>query len=560
LNAASLLLDDFNTASDRNKFGGITGAWADTTARSKARFSYDPEIILGRTGYSLKLRYETFQENYCGYYSKLNGYDLSAYNYVSFWVKGEVGGEFVKLELKNIAAQVSKSYLNDHLDGPITTQWQKVVIPLDTFIKITDWTSMDEFIIANVWKESLTNGSQTSGTIYIDDIVFGTWDPGYVRLDYYADNHYFNSFHGNTGSGFGGVGASLTASLDSSEYYSGPNSLKLEYRVNPGFIYFFNLFGEPASQTDLSRYSYISFWCKSTNSNIEGNGSSRGLKVEMATNDPSAPFFFKHTSTITNYWKKFSIPLSEIKSNGTGPIIDASKIIKLTFVLADNLLVPDRTGTVYIDNVQFETASYAPDTTKPTTPTLLKSGNEEIFDGYSFDQYNTLTVTADSGAVDASLEGIFFEYSLDDSATWGRIDADWDSTDGIYSVIWNTSDIAEKSMVKLRVYTMDASGNISDYLTSESGYVVKESELKKPDQKIVTPNGDGVNDKLLFLGLKENFEISIYSLKGVLIKKITDENYWDGKDKDGDAVESGPYIYQAKYGGDMISGTVLIVK
>jgi gliding motility-associated-like protein len=224
-------------------------------------------------------------------------------------------------------------------------------------------------------------------------------------------------------------------------------------------------------------------------------------------------------------------------------------------------------GRVYLDEVQFETAAYTtngPDVASPSTPTVFKCGNKAITNGFVFKITNSLTVQADSDAVDPSIEGVLFEYYSYIDAAWHLIGTDYETTNSTYVMSWNTSDIASASPVKLRAYSQDASGNKSGFLTFTGSVInvanIGDNLFKKPDQKILTPNNDGVNDILQFTGLENGFEINIFSVKGVLIRKITDVTYWDGKDKDNRVVNNGIYIYQVKSSGKKLEGTILIVK
>ncbi|MBN1898187.1 MAG: gliding motility-associated C-terminal domain-containing protein, partial [Spirochaetes bacterium] len=289
------------------------------------------------------------------------------------------------------------------------------------------------------------------------------------------------------------------------------------------------------------------------------------IQLELKDNVEGDDFYY--IQGINTNWQKFVIPFTNFRDNygwSSANDINPSSIKFLGISYDDNYLqigksITCKTGLVFVDNIQFEVNNYAPDTINPGTPYSLMSGDKPVTSGYSFSLNNILSVIADSDGTDPTIEGVFFEYSFD-GITWYLIDTDYNTTDNQYSVNWNTSDIPHKSAVKLRIYAMDASGNISDYLTHDLAYVILESELIKPDQKVVTPNGDGVNDTLLFLGLINNFEIKIFNLKGKLVRKLTDTNYWDGKDANDNMVESGPYIYQAKYKDEMISGSVIVVK
>ena len=217
-------------------------------------------------------------------------------------------------------------------------------------------------------------------------------------------------------------------------------------------------------------------------------------------------------------------------------------------------------GAVLIDNLQFEIIGYSPDIVKPVIPFYLRSDKHTITNGYIFSTTNQLTVKADSNIDDTTIEGVFFEYSLG-GIIWNMIGTDYDTINNKYSITWDASKLEDNSKVYLRVYAMDASGNISDYLIYNGVFQIQQiSDSLKPDQKILTPNNDGINDRLVFYSILEEFEIIIFNIKGNIIKKLSEQNYWDGTDKDNELVESGLYLYVVKYKGKKISGSILVVK
>lgn len=592
LHSATLLLDDFNSGTAVNRFGGANSAWAGSGASSSAAFYANPGVILGRTGYSLRLNYDvSTYASYAGYALNLNHRSVQGYNYLSFWIRGASGGEFFKVELKcrdpyalgNTRDQSNRafgrSYITDYLDSGVTTAWQKVVIPLDTFNSIDQWTNMWEMTVTfeNTQLEG-NGGLPKTGTIYLDDIVFGTWEPGYVRIDHYGDLISICGFGGNMGYG-GNAGGWCTNLFHQTEFHNARNSLQIDYNVSAGYCWSFSMFGGGIAgaspgfipiQGNFSNYNYFTFWAKSTNENIYNRNTPtyRGLKVELNTNDTSGaswPWFQFPTTPISNIWLKFSLPLTNFKFWGAQPPINKKKIAKLAWVLDNGfILAADRIGRIFIDDVQFEKAGYAPDSANPVTPSLFKCGNTLLTNNFVFGLTNTLSARADSDAIDPTLEGVSFEYSLDGGTSWYVIGADYATADEQYSAQWNTSAIENNAALKVRVYAWDASGNKSGAVVY-SGQVVNEAPagsdlFVKPAQKVLTPNSDGINDTLNFTGLEPGWEIMIYSVKGLLVKKITEETFWDGKDKNGKVAESGIYIYQVKSGGAKIEGTVLVVK
>lgn len=110
----------------------------------------------------------------------------------------------------------------------------------------------------------------------------------------------------------------------------------------------------------------------------------------------------------------------------------------------------------------------------------------------------------------------------------------------------------EKNTVTVKVYNLNTFGIISS------------DKIKfdyRPKEKIITPNGDLINDNLFFEGLSDkNFEIKIFNSKGSLKRTITDIPYWDGKDNHGRYLPIGLYFYQIKVDNKVISGVFAIAR
>ncbi|MFA5858853.1 MAG: hypothetical protein WC955_07285 [Elusimicrobiota bacterium] len=99
-----------------------------------------------------------------------------------------------------------------------------------------------------------------------------------------------------------------------------------------------------------------------------------------------------------------------------------------------------------------------------------------------------------------------------------------------------------------------------------------QAEQYKPWERVITPNSDGKNDFACFNGINNYYasssidnkglpkEVRIYDLRNRLIRAIDSIDIWDGKDNDGNAVESGVYIYQYAVNGKVVTGSIVVAK
>lgn len=91
----------------------------------------------------------------------------------------------------------------------------------------------------------------------------------------------------------------------------------------------------------------------------------------------------------------------------------------------------------------------------------------------------------------------------------------------------------------------------------------------RPAERIITPNGDGINDEAGFSGLLDTDEVHIFDIRGRRIRTLGPNAHcrtlsasrcWDGRNDDGGIVESGVYIYQFTSQGDRINGVIAVAK
>lgn len=166
--AEKMVVADFDKGAPVTNIGSKFGAWDkdpnDSTQYCETKFS--DEIKVGNSGKSLAIKYDVDSPNpaYNGIWMKLNNMNASKYKSLVLYVKGDDNGHTstFKTELKN--ARESASYI---VSG-ITSDWQKIVIPLKEYAGLTDYSALTEFVI--VFDD--INVTEKTGTIYVDDISF----------------------------------------------------------------------------------------------------------------------------------------------------------------------------------------------------------------------------------------------------------------------------------------------------------------------------------------------------------------------------------------------------
>jgi hypothetical protein len=165
-----LIVADFDSGTKPNNLGQDFGVWnydpADKTQGCVMEFSSDDAKRTG--GSSLKLTYDVDSPNpaFNGFWMKIEGIDLSPYNYVRFWVKGDhrFMSEF-KIELKSTNGErASYSIIKE-----LTEEWQELIIAFKDTPAIAEWRTMSEFTI--VFSDRAKKGVK-QGTLFIDDISF----------------------------------------------------------------------------------------------------------------------------------------------------------------------------------------------------------------------------------------------------------------------------------------------------------------------------------------------------------------------------------------------------
>lgn len=182
-----ILVDDFDVGltsgvfyERKNRIGSYQGTWA--MRPSFSIITKSTQIRRGDHGQSLVIDYKK-EGGWCGYYTLLNNIDVSKYNTLSFWVRGEKGGEkfdvgladarMQELEIDAFFMGCITSFVSD---GFITTEWKKARVPLARASSEIDLAKMGSFVL---W---FKYGGE--GRIYLEDIKFEN-DPEVAKIQEY---------------------------------------------------------------------------------------------------------------------------------------------------------------------------------------------------------------------------------------------------------------------------------------------------------------------------------------------------------------------------------------
>ena len=199
-----LMVSDFESGSFKNDLGGDSGAWEtdpeDDSASCEAEIS--SKDAAEHSKHAMKLVYDVDSETEIpaqnGYWTKLRNLDARHFDHLEFYVKGDAQAGFTTLfrvEIKKFkdekrVEKIKGSFIVQN----VTSEWQKVSIPLNKMTGILDFTD------PAVWKDPSVGRidldelvfifegrrvDKKTGVIYLDNIAFvRTGDPGPTAVDF----------------------------------------------------------------------------------------------------------------------------------------------------------------------------------------------------------------------------------------------------------------------------------------------------------------------------------------------------------------------------------------
>lgn len=159
-----------------NSLGGEYNTYSKSP--SWARTYLDPDVHHSDAGHSLRITVHREAEGFCGVWLDFfpksldprQYFDATPYRYLSFWVKGDRGGEKFDIALSDTnlrEERAPKRPLGRYLASGAATEWQAVSIPLG------DFPGLD---LRRLTEMTIQISDPTNERFYLDDIEF-TFDP-----------------------------------------------------------------------------------------------------------------------------------------------------------------------------------------------------------------------------------------------------------------------------------------------------------------------------------------------------------------------------------------------
>ncbi len=345
-----LLLADFNNGTAKNNLQETNSVWVQAPAIITPVYDHKTSPYEGK--YCLKIDYDTKITGGGAWILNTGILNVSGYEKFVFWIKGKEGGENFTVEFKDSGLVQSKINIDNFIDD-VTTEWQKVSIPIDVFAENNPEIDLEELIVfAVVWWQEYN--LPVKGTIYLDKIML-TGRKKMKKADKAANLllvHDFNS--GDVQNNLGGNAyiwqdTDVVCSVDYKDT-SGPKegnySLKIKYDIpedgNKGCGWF-----TYSDSLDLSSYKNLVFWAR-------GKDGDEEFAVLLSSPDKEN----KSTVRIENYledgitkkWQEVIIPLQDFINNGK----EGFDIRNISCVFGILWWGQKTSGTIFIDKIFFE--------------------------------------------------------------------------------------------------------------------------------------------------------------------------------------------------------------
>lgn len=368
---------------------------------------------LGLNGNSLEVKYDvTTDTSFCAYASPLPYLDLSAFNYLSFKVKGITTKTYLEIELKS-GNQVAKVSLWDYLVGGPTKDWQKVMIPLDAFWGLSARDSVSEFLFVFDNLKSKLNQAPLTGTILVDDILFGSHFPGYVLIDAFSDMSPANATGGNSGY-FSQINGSPNYSSQLNCQVFGQDACSMEIMYDHrgadafGGVYFLLGGGMFGTEKDLGKYDNLLISASAIADSINPGNVLLELKSANTT-------YKKSITGINTSFQTYQVPFGQFLPT---PTQGMAGIRQMAIVFQKNIQQKNH-GSLLVDDIMLAaTGVTGKDTALPAPFSNLTFSTGGSTDCVLLMNEDSVVVSIEAAASEELLESVRLEFRETCDAPW----------------------------------------------------------------------------------------------------------------------------------------------
>ena len=336
LYAESLPIDDFDEKLPVNLLGNKPFTfYSDDGSSCDKVLADDPQD----GDACLRLDYEiSGRDGYAGYVTFFDCMDLSAFQEISFQIRGDgnPGGGYLQVEdtagNESAAVEISR-----YLPSGITGSWQRASLPLGAFGGTCDLERARSLSI--LFKGALR---RSAGTVYIDDIKLNR------RLSE-VTVHDFESWTGKNLLGGDAFTFSSSVCEAASDYgawyaYNSGGGCRIRYGGRIGIPHVrctsFAAWSTELNGIDVRGMSHLSFLVKG----IAGGEFPNIYLKDASTN--SICVDIERYTPITTSWQEARIPLEDFREQG----LDTSRLSELSFIFQEKC----DPGALFIDMIRFE--------------------------------------------------------------------------------------------------------------------------------------------------------------------------------------------------------------
>ena len=321
---AGLLIDDFAGVALRNRLNGNNGVFNNTTVGGR--------LLTYRANRELILDYDVRAANqFAGYFTTLAAVDARAYSTLDLLVRGAVGGEQVRIGLRNSQNVEKYVSVGDLLPGGITSEWQWVQIPLRNFAPQMDLSALTSlsFFFAN-------SDGNSQGRLYVKEMRFTTLSAPLVIDNF--DDATLESNGQLMGYWTTAPNSTLAATPVAGDAQKATGkALQLQYTIG---VNGYAIWNSSLKQPAVPPESVLTFWIKGALQTVPAN-------FYLTSTNGRARVALKDYVSWNNQWQRVEIPVSAFVGQG----FDLNDLtgLQVAFEFAQG------SGTLWLDQIQIGT-------------------------------------------------------------------------------------------------------------------------------------------------------------------------------------------------------------